>query len=405
MDDVVNYVKTSIDNFILSNLNELSIEEELNKPQRHDIHQYAEEKGLYSLSVNVDGSLIKKMIIRKDKKYDNFKSIDLKSIDLKSIDSIQLFLKYGNDKDVSPKSIDLSSDSIEMFIKYSRVPIPLPLSDSLDYYLELLDPYYNAKEKFSQYINSIKKYKNSSLYSHYIKEVMDKIIDKFNENAYFKQFKSMKPNKYNYSTLLADVTNKKIYVPQNHNKMLLSIDMKTAQFNVIKHYNKDAVLGFDKWIDLVSSFTDDKFIINSKYFREIIFGKLGVTQKAIDACTYHLEDIYEYIKDQYDYTDSDLLCVSSDEIVLKYNGKTPIDIDDLFPNKFNVCVYNLKKIDNKPYYVREIVYPTKRIDFKCVDKNFICQAIKKIEGRKIEDNDLRFIINGYIAKYEKPQII
>ena len=58
------------------------------------------------------------------------------------------------------------------------------------------------------------------------------------------------------------------------------------------------------------------------------------------------------------------------------------------------------KLGNKPYYIKK--HNCGKIEFKCCPKKFIIQCIKFYENKKIQEEDLMFLDEGYIASYLKP---
>ena len=95
-------------------------------------------------------------------------------------------------------------------------------------------------------------------------------------------------------------------------------------------YNKDIFDEFNNWYDFMISQGCDEFVASSKHCREVFFGEIKVCKKARGIYRYYLDDIYEFIKKEYYYKDDDIMCVSEDEIVLKYTQSYPSMIKQAF---------------------------------------------------------------------------
>ena len=179
--------------------------------------------------------------------------------------------------------------------------------------------------------------------------------------------------------------------------------MKSANFLTIINYNKKIFNEFDNWYSFMIDKECDEFIASSKHFREVFFGEIKTCKKSHSLYKYYLDNVYEFIKNKYKYNDNDVVCISNDEIVLKYRNFTNVKtIINNFPNMFNVNIFTLEKPSIYSYYIKNTKYTGNDIRIiKCVPKKYVSQFIKLIRKEKIVENDLKFIDDKQIAKYEK----
>lgn len=191
-------------------------------------------------------------------------------------------LTNGENSSNQEKLFELDSEKVEFFNKFSKLPIPTNSPENLPYYLETLTGFCNTSQ-YDNFVSDIKilgysKIKNS------INETKDKIITNIKSNEEYKNFLSSTkspayPNDY--------VGKSSIYNSKHTNKYFLSIDIKSANWICLKRNTNSSFSG--SWTDFVSKFTPSKFIQESKYFREFVFGELG--SKKIDK--FMSEIIYE----------------------------------------------------------------------------------------------------------------
>ena len=375
LDPVIESLKDQINAFKESNDAVFLIKKVLTRAQRKIIYEYAEEENLFSSSMMIDDTLNKYIAISKE------------------------LLDMGQNMDPY---------TIEIFAKYSMIPLPVPVSEYMEYYMDLFEPYYGTRQYYDIFVKEFAKYRNVSSYTQFINNLMKTIVDDIKKLESTKAFMALKFEEHllhqNFTEKDISFLKKKgtVYVENNHSKQFLSVDIKAANFNILKDYDSSIVLGFSNWTDLIKSYTDDEFIIKSKHFREVVFGKVGTTPKALNMCPYYLSNIIDILFTEYNYKMGDIVSVNCDEIVLKYKGEIPTKILEMYPGFYNVEVYDLYKFQNKPFYYKKVSHPVEKTVFKCVPKKFIAQAIKKLEGKPIDVRDMKFLDEGMVAQYDKP---
>ena len=74
-------------------------------------------------------------------------------------------------------------------------------------------------------------------------------------------------------------------------------------------------------------------------------------------------------------------------------------ITDNFGTFYNVTIFNLKRFDEKSYYIKEHL-DNNKVEFKQIPRKFLMQCIKKYENKEIIDIDRKFLDEGYVATYD-----
>lgn len=351
-------IQESIKQLIISDKNELTIDKMLNNEQRAIIHEFCKTLNLVSKSHIANNN--KYMIIKKIQNNENLQEL------------------------------------VDLFNFWSNIPIPAPDIKYFDYYCEILDKYYGIKDLYKLFLKGIK---DNDIYK--LKGTFNSLIDKINilikEKPDYKNFLDINP-------IIPDTKKSaNLYQPDNHNKYFVSIDIKSANFTIIRHFFPSIFDNKENWQSFIQQYTDIEFLHTCKYFREVLFGKSGLTKKISNL----LPIITKFaltIVDENKY-DMKLFSCEADEIIYEVKHDFDIEnfrkiVDNKHKNYFHVKMFKLIKLGNKPFYVKE--YPDKKIEFKKCPKKYLMQCIKYYEGIPLEINDLKFLIEGDTVTFDNP---
>lgn len=371
-------IEEFVSKFIVSDNNEIILPFEFNSKERKIVYEYLEKNGLYYNSIEIFGSENKQIKISKT------------------------------------EFEEITNKDIEIFAKYSGLPIPFYNTKFIEYHLEQLELFYDAFKKWELFLENRKNItKEINNIIENVKKHIEKDIEKVNDYK-CKKIEKIKNN---------------IYTINNADKSFLSIDIKSANYTVLKGLCDN----YDDWKTFISKFTDNQFLIQSKFLRELIFGKCNFTKKATNI----QENILDEIEKMIDYEYLELVYKCGDEII--YEIKEPIRIyydltklqnkliDYKFHNVSNIfrlSIFTLYNFDTMKYYAKEISYNSdwyslkddtyeyleyyndennlskSKVEFKCVPKKFIIQVIKKYLNISIDDYDLYFMDENILAKYQ-----
>jgi hypothetical protein len=212
------------------------------------------------------------------------------------------------------------------FISDYKLPIPLINEEYFFYYLNLYQEDYDSLGKYNQLLDMInKKYGgdcNKFLEDYY--NVRDKIITTVIESEAFQKFNTMDMNVFTIKKK-TNITSNNIYKQSNIGKFFISVDLKKANFQTLRNIDKDIVFGADTYEDFIGKFTDLDYIKESKYSRQVIWGKCN-PKRHITAEKYFITQIYKKIIEQFPYLSDKCVSLSNDEMIfnvefLFYNDK------------------------------------------------------------------------------------
>ena len=297
----------------------------------------------------------------------------------------------------------LTPELIDLFIKFSRMPIPINSVEHVDYYISHLSKYYD-ENLYPLFLNEVKlkqPYGVAHKFKTEIYDTMKKINEFINNNDEFIRFKRER-------TILPSVDKKDVYIPENNGKTFISIDVRSANFRTLKHYCPSICKPTDEWVDFIAQFTSNTFIQNSKQFREVVFGELGC-QRLLTLPVLFITEVDEHIRKS-KYVDFLIRrCLKNDEMMYEMNyaridefNITEFEafVEAIRSGYFRVDFYTLRQLGEHLMFIKEFKNG-KRV-FKKVQKRFVMQAIKFYESQPIIDLDRKFtdLDSGMTATFD-----
>lgn len=146
-------------------------------------------------------------------------------------------------------------------------------------------------------------------------KIRDKIITDFLDKKEYKFFsEEMNMNDFTLDRDSRNITSNNIYNRENLGKAFLSIDLKKANFQTMKHISSSMVNNRATYEDFIGDYTDLEYIKNSKYTRQVIFGKLN-PRRQITCEKYFINEIRKLIDDTITSNGGHIVSMSNDELV------------------------------------------------------------------------------------------
>ena len=327
---------------------------------------------------------------------DKYPTIDIISVPVLGVPEKKLM--FSKIKNESKNKI--TSETINFFSTYSRTHIPVCNPDYLQYYLDNMDKYFNCNTQYCLFLEDLQ---NMEFYQ-LRKEatvIMKKVGEYIKNNKEYQKFTTIQSSIVMPNDL---VYNSNLYSSVNTNKLLISIDVKSANFTTLKHFCPSVT---DlTWVEFISQFTKSKFLIQSKQFREIIFGELG-NNKIHKLPILFIAEVAKFVSenDKYNKCMKKVFC-SNDEIVYEVVSEVGFNIieftkniNELKPNYFRIEMYKLVQLGKLPYFVKEHIDGKK--EFKNIPKKFLMQCIKYYEQKEVIEVDRKFTDeSGLIATFD-----
>jgi len=257
-------------------------------------------------------------------------------------------------------------------------------------------------------IKSVEKCGSESKFFENYNNVKNMIITKIKETNEYQNFISMDISTYKYD---GNRWNKKshIYKPYNDGVIFISIDLIKANYHVMQFIHPKIVLETKNYNELISKFTDDPYLKNSKYIRQVIFGNLNPKRQQ-HIQKYIMGQIDRAIMSQCDISDNQICCSTANEITFKVlPNKLQITLKQIkdvmkklpqFQHMIKYEIFKLHKIKETTFYIKEFENGT--FNFKGIPKMFFAQCYKEYMKKELHEFDFIFEFEKQPCKLLKP---
>lgn len=300
--------------------------------------------------------------------------------------------------------MELSKEVKNRFIKDYKLPISIVEEPNFSYSIEILDSLYNTKEKLNNLKNLISNIGEEEFFK-LSSKVINNIIDTISKTSVYETLSNdlLKeyPNKVN-------VSSRDIYSIQNVGKYFLSFDLVKANFQALKKYSKELVLYAENYEELVSKFTNEKYFIESKQIRQVVFGNLLPKKQQIIQKNIISSVILDLVQNT-TLELNDFINATADEFIVIRDTKEELEklykeINDYLIkeqyNGYRLETFLLNNIDNRKLFVKE--YLNGKIEFKGIPSYHFLQVYKKYFNLELDEKDLQFIHEGELSTFLKP---
>lgn len=300
---------------------------------------------------------------------------------------------------------------LKRFTKDFYLPIQPCTNELMSYYIDLYDPIFKTREKWQLFEETLAHFKYDDEFLCYGNTLTNTITEQITSTSAYKEFITcdvddvMPVNQKVKGVPYVKSVN--LYKPDNHGKYFISIDLVKANYQALKTFSKDIVLGTDSYDQLISKFTDMDYYKSSKCIRQVIFGNLNMS-RITRQVRYLNEKVVNLLIDK-GYTPEDILVFTTDEIILKCNNQDFMDKEfckhleyDIYVNTgLNARVESFKLINIlDDTYAKE--HKEDLPTFKGGSSVYFPQVYKKYMNLPLEERDLYFLYEKHLAKFEEP---
>lgn len=318
---------------------------------------------------------------------------------------------------------------IEEFCKLYKVNIPV--KSEFDYYISTLKRSIEfgglpnkLQEKIDNYIN-LEEFVKSNGYAK-VRDYKDKCMN---------ELKEFMVSSSSYKKMMESELPKEKLVSKDHTNLvgeydyLVSLDFKSANFNILKTFDKDNELG-KSWEELCKKFYVHKGLVESKAFRQIVFG--NTSPKRLQTFQHEkINMLVGYLKNVAGIDDDRFVFISHDEIVITvkkadayvmFIQKHLEAMEKMVGMEIRTTPYSLRKIKKDTFvktiyrlgvftpsvgsrgfidtaagkWVFEEVYKTLH---GIASHKFYMYFKKQILAEPIDERDLMFKVDGELAKW------
>lgn len=131
------------------------------------------------------------------------------------------------------------------------------------------------REEFMDFYKHIEnRYENIDEFVKHQAVIREQIFNEIKEHKSYKSFNEMDMNHFKIDQDLKGL-HQSIYHERCEDCYYLSLDLKKANFQVLKYLDPSIVKNADSYEAFISHYTDDEWIIASRAFRQVGFGQLN----------------------------------------------------------------------------------------------------------------------------------
>jgi len=250
----------------------------------------------------------------------------------------------------------------------------------------------------------------------YRKEIRNQITHSISS---IKGFSEIPIQPYNYT-----YTGSRTYLEnQNTGKKLVSIDLVKGNYQSLRHLGIQYVLGTGTYEELINKFTDEKCMITSKFFRQMVFGLLRPDLQA----SVQRNLLGRLITEVFKVNQYSIASLSNDEVVLHVSSDADLHkIESILkaantPVQYRLSLFRVEKIPNSygddwyvKYYIDSIdhhkitqVPPIPQSKNKKrlmgVHVRYLMQVANFIEGNENTEKDFWWRERGRLCKLLEPE--
>lgn len=276
--------------------------------------------------------------------------------------------------------------------------------------LHLLEKQFNAYTLWEGYLKMLEKYDSEDDYFRYYNQLKDQILTTVQNAEGFKRLTA--DNTLDTHIQNVGFRSEHIFHGDNIGKTFLSVDMRRANFNALRRYDASIFNGAETWEDFVRQFTDEEYIIQSKYIREAIFGfcNPNKTQKMMKK----LMDGFLTSLLELGVPKELIVYFGNDEVIVDITNnrelvevvKKAVEQSDL---KLRVEEYTITAARNG-VNGKILGYILNKTDgtygFKCFNYRTLPFVLRALQGEEITEHDTYFKYEDDIVKFtDIPQIV
>lgn len=304
--------------------------------------------------------------------------------------------------------MELTNRLKRRFIKDCSLPIALTDEPYFSYFIDLYDKAFSTKKKLESFKKIVDRFETEGEVLDYLQFITDGIFNSVKEKSVYQDY--LKADMKDF-VVKSKYPSSSIFKECHTGKKLISIDLSKANFQAMNFFDK-RILDANSYEEFIRKYTNEEYIINSKYIRQVIFGNLN--SKRLGTIEKYM--IYQIVE-KLEPLGYKIILVTDDEIVLEgdediYNNI--VNIVNEMPIKVAIELFILKTLRNEngqpfksdKFYVKEFISYTdkKNLDFeiKATDSTFYAQFFKLLTNQEINENDLVFVNNEFVAKYKEP---
>jgi len=294
------------------------------------------------------------------------------------------------------------------FVKDMKLPITIYKEPFFSERLKALDSVYDCVKYYKLFEEEVGSFNNPEDYFAEYNRVKDDAISFIKSTDGWLRFNA-EPHEVLKAKNLG-YRSKDIYTDMYRNKYFISVDIRKANFSVLRKYSP-SIFGYAKtWEEFLSKFTTFKTIIDSKYIRQVVLGNCNPS-RVISYEKLLMTQIAEKLTETIKFS---VVFFSNDEIIFEISEsdiksfdtiKATVNcVSDEFEIPLRVECFKLLQLSNNLGFIKEDCSGENlknKYTFKCLDGDFAHIIIKRMTNQEIINDDKCVYFKGFIAELKE----
>lgn len=201
----------------------------------------------------------------------------------------------------------------QRFVNDYKLPIPIMGSKIFVYHLNLYEKEFGTLSKWERLWELIdKRFKgNPEAFLNEFYAARERIVTEIPSTEAFEKFNNMDMSAFPVENLKPK--HKNVYNEESIGKVFVSIDLSKANFQALNYVDKNILGNCETYDQFIMKYSDLYYIRESKYFRQVIFGKMNPSRHTTVE-KHMMCMVHNLIKEEFpNLTTLDVFC--SDELV------------------------------------------------------------------------------------------
>jgi len=296
----------------------------------------------------------------------------------------------------------------QRFVNDYRLPIPIMGERMFKYHLNLYENKFGCKSKWLQLWDLIDQRfgGNPEKFLEEFYRIREQVIQTVSTSEPFIAFNNCDMGVYPKVKLAPRCSS--LYNEMNIGKKFVSIDLTKGNFQALNYVDRNILLNSGTYEEFISKFTDLYYIKESKYFRQVIFGKMN-PKRHITVEEHLIGKVYNYIIER-GVDPSTLVVANSDELIFEItDAATEFPVNEVgialrvganvHIEEFTLRGYDFysKKENHKrcTFYAKERRYASfknaKSVELMCVPMPYHSIIFKLYHGIRPKKKDYHFV--------------
>ena len=310
----------------------------------------------------------------------------------------------------------------ERFVSDYKLPIQLIQNPYFEKRLRDFEDRFGSESKFILLNELIKKKfdNNPGKFLEEYSNVRNNIIESTLNSDSFKRFNELDLSKFKIDK---PINNANLYTEtqaNEDNNFFISFDLKKANFQAFKFIDPKIILDTNTYEEFIGKFTDLDYVKDSKYTRQVIFGKLN-PKRTMTVEKYLINKVHMLLSKYFPIFETPF-SMNSDEVIYKLSEKEFNEFDyesihhlpvflkdelglDVRVNKFKLHLHQFIRHLSESVidvYEKEQYDTGVKNSFYCVPITYAPQIYKLLDNKKIDTDDLAFYYEHEIAYFKYP---